>query len=741
MLQPQVSYLQPLNWISKAALRPPSSIWPSVSFQRASLWQPSIPDLAWLYAAYALQGLTPPPAHRYNIYSSRVSSQRARSHFKAPKRQFLSPPKTVVVTSAASIPAVPKKRTSTIQPLSRDTTLVSRDTTLVPSPREQTGSLRKGTQTIAPTTEKQFLTSSVPAKEPVISQPSKLTERKIDQPVPRTIQEAKTKLISPTANKRTVTPAQNIPSTQTFVRPTAVKEITPKRTFQRAGEVDSGVRSQQHVVEYVKKQTKSPSWRSTRSLPKSATIEKPSFVSAPKQQQSFVKQPSNMQMEVVPQKRATSEITPQKSVRIRQTPVWRGEVVRPKPVTTVSAQEKIPRVLWTKKESALLESRPFSPSQVPIVEQSRLKKGKRDVAVVVPEVGMTSVPTVSSTEPTKPVNKTSYRRVPQKPEWQSENVVPVATNIRPKDVASPSVNRVQTRKTKPVQWSSTKKAVASYLDTKTGIPKTVAIEKKHVEPVQPIASSPQKRKSERPKGVFVPQSPTWSTPTRDEQKRQKRTPTETFPARYLSSPKMRQPESSPVTTQPQKTMAEKKEGYQPSYGGYVRVPQGLSWRLERTERTPRESSSPTIGSPRKRIQPAAIQSLPTVSPRAPEQPQSTQRGGQREVTLPKGAPRRPTERSVLTAPKTAKGRPSEPRSVISPKPQQTTGIAPTDGGTQKRMASSTEQPERTQKRMSSSAEKPERAQKRGTYRRPDPLPRQGRTRRVVRVPQGLSWCR
>ena len=75
LLRQQPSRLRPVSWLH-SSLPWRDNLWDGVRLRRASIWQPSIPDLAWLYAAYALMGIEPPQQHRF-LSSHRVqSSQR-----------------------------------------------------------------------------------------------------------------------------------------------------------------------------------------------------------------------------------------------------------------------------------------------------------------------------------------------------------------------------------------------------------------------------------------------------------------------------------------------------------------------------------------------------------------------------------------------------------------------------------------------------------------------------------------
>ena len=57
--------LRPIGWLFHT-LPWRDNLWAGVQLRRASIWQPSIPELAWLYAAYALMGEVPPIQHRYH---------------------------------------------------------------------------------------------------------------------------------------------------------------------------------------------------------------------------------------------------------------------------------------------------------------------------------------------------------------------------------------------------------------------------------------------------------------------------------------------------------------------------------------------------------------------------------------------------------------------------------------------------------------------------------------------------
>ena len=72
LLRRQPSRLRPVSWLHQS-LPWRDNLWDGVRLRRASIWQPSIPDLAWLYAAYALMGIEPPQQHRF-LSSHRVQS-------------------------------------------------------------------------------------------------------------------------------------------------------------------------------------------------------------------------------------------------------------------------------------------------------------------------------------------------------------------------------------------------------------------------------------------------------------------------------------------------------------------------------------------------------------------------------------------------------------------------------------------------------------------------------------------
>jgi hypothetical protein len=72
LLKQQPARLRPVSWLENP-LPWRDNIWDGIRLRRASIWQPSIPDLAWLYAAYALMGLEPPTHHRL------LSSHRAQT--------------------------------------------------------------------------------------------------------------------------------------------------------------------------------------------------------------------------------------------------------------------------------------------------------------------------------------------------------------------------------------------------------------------------------------------------------------------------------------------------------------------------------------------------------------------------------------------------------------------------------------------------------------------------------------
>ncbi|MAA80023.1 MAG: hypothetical protein CL916_12280, partial [Deltaproteobacteria bacterium] len=74
LLRRQPSRLRPFSWL-QGSLPWRDNLWDGVRLRRASIWQPSIPDLAWLYAAYALMGIEPPQQHRF-ISSHRVQSNQ-----------------------------------------------------------------------------------------------------------------------------------------------------------------------------------------------------------------------------------------------------------------------------------------------------------------------------------------------------------------------------------------------------------------------------------------------------------------------------------------------------------------------------------------------------------------------------------------------------------------------------------------------------------------------------------------
>ena len=82
VLRQQPVRLRPLNWLQALPWR--DSIWDGTRLRQASIWQPSIPDLAWLYAAYALMGLEPPQHHR-------VLASRRVSHASANNRGWVRP--------------------------------------------------------------------------------------------------------------------------------------------------------------------------------------------------------------------------------------------------------------------------------------------------------------------------------------------------------------------------------------------------------------------------------------------------------------------------------------------------------------------------------------------------------------------------------------------------------------------------------------------------------------------------
>ena len=63
------TWFEPIPWRNIA-------LWSTVQFRGESIWRPTIPDMAWLFSAYALDGAEPPTAHRHHIG---IQNQRHRS--------------------------------------------------------------------------------------------------------------------------------------------------------------------------------------------------------------------------------------------------------------------------------------------------------------------------------------------------------------------------------------------------------------------------------------------------------------------------------------------------------------------------------------------------------------------------------------------------------------------------------------------------------------------------------------
>ena len=73
-MRPQI-LLQSRSWFQSISWRT-LSLWSTVQFRGESLWKPTIPEMAWLFPAYAIDGTEPPIAHRHHISTQ---NQRHRS--------------------------------------------------------------------------------------------------------------------------------------------------------------------------------------------------------------------------------------------------------------------------------------------------------------------------------------------------------------------------------------------------------------------------------------------------------------------------------------------------------------------------------------------------------------------------------------------------------------------------------------------------------------------------------------
>ena len=73
-IRPQI-LLQSRSWFQSISWRT-ISLWSTVQFRGESLWKPTIPEMAWLFSAYAIDGTEPPIAHRHHIGTQ---NQRHRS--------------------------------------------------------------------------------------------------------------------------------------------------------------------------------------------------------------------------------------------------------------------------------------------------------------------------------------------------------------------------------------------------------------------------------------------------------------------------------------------------------------------------------------------------------------------------------------------------------------------------------------------------------------------------------------
>lgn len=119
LLQPMVT-LKPLTWLGMPLQWRDMSLWAASRLRSADLWKPVMPDLAWLYGAYAMMGqmgAAAPVVHRSHIHQRRAPrkgaarSRRAGASAAAAavaKRQQRRPSRSTGISSAPLLSSAPQ---------------------------------------------------------------------------------------------------------------------------------------------------------------------------------------------------------------------------------------------------------------------------------------------------------------------------------------------------------------------------------------------------------------------------------------------------------------------------------------------------------------------------------------------------------------------------------------------------------------------------------------------------------